>query len=179
MSDTTQIIAEHPILCPLCGYYSAPDAAYCARCGEPLPPPLPAVTRQLFRSPLTLPIDRPGQDYLALDASVILQFLPSGSVMPLTLEKPVILGRAAAESDDQVERIDLSGFNAVAHGVSRQHCEFRRQGTHLLVIDLNSTNGTYLNDHHLEPGKEAVVLHGDKLILGTLHLLVTFSTIDL
>ena len=89
----------------------------------------------------------------------------------------MILGREA-ESLEHIEHIDLSSLNAMHHGVSRQHCQFRRQGLQLIVTDLNSTNGTYLNDRRLETGKDEIVLHGDKLILGTLHLLVTFNTLD-
>ncbi len=177
MSDTTQVISKRPVLCPACGHYSAPDALHCAYCGQPIPPLDVLITRQLFRAPLTLSVDRPGQDYFAPQASAILQFLPSGQVVSLTLEKPTILGREG-ESLEHVEHIDLSDLNARQHGVSRQHCQFRREGSQLVVTDLDSTNGTYLNDRRLEAGKDAIVLHGDKLILGTLHLLVTYSTLN-
>jgi hypothetical protein len=177
MSETTQVVSERPVLCPSCGLYSAPAVTHCAHCGQPIPPAGIQVTRQLLRAPLTLPADRLGQDYFPPEASAILQFLPSGEVLPLRLDKPVILGREA-ESLGHVECIDLSSLNAVNHGVSRQHCQFRRHDLQLIVTDLNSTNGTYLNDRRLEAGKDAIVLHGDKLILGTLHLLVTFNTLD-
>lgn len=177
MSDTTEVIGKRPVLCPSCGLYSAPEVTHCAYCGQPIRPTGIQVTRQLLRTPFTLPADRPGQDYFPLEASVILQFLPSGQVLPLRLDKPVILGREA-ESLEHIEHIDLSSLNAMHHGVSRQHCQFRRQGLQLIVTDLNSTNGTYLNDRRLETGKDEIVLHGDKLILGTLHLLVTFNTLD-
>jgi hypothetical protein len=177
MSETTQLVPDRPVFCPFCGLYSAPNVTQCAHCGQPIRPPEVEITRQLFRAPLMLPVERPGQDYFAPDVSAVLQFLPSGQVLSLKLDKPAILGRES-ERFGSVDLIDLSDLNALQHGVSRHHCQFRRVGLQLVVTDLHSTNGTYLNDRRLEAGKEAIVLDGDKLILGTLHLLVTFSLLD-
>ena len=177
MSDTTQVVPKRPVMCPACGHYSAPDIPQCSFCGEPLGTREILITRELTHVPQILSGDRPGQDYFAPDANVVLQFLPSGQVLSLNLECPVILGRAGGSFDD-VEYIDLRDLNAMRHGVSRQHCQFRREGQQLVVTDLHTTNGTYLNDRRLEAGRDAIVLHGDKLILGTLHLLVTFSTLN-
>jgi hypothetical protein len=177
MSDTTQVVPKRPVLCSACGHYSAPSVLQCSFCGEPLGTREIVITRELMRVPRILPVDRPGQDYFAPDANVILQFLPSGQVLSLSLDHPVILGRASEGLED-VERIDLSDLNAMLHGVSRQHCQFRREGLQLVVTDLHTTNGTYLNDRRLEAGRDAIVLHGDKLILGTLHLIVTFSILN-
>jgi hypothetical protein len=177
MSDTTQVIPKRPVLCPACGHYSAPSASQCSFCGELLGTREILITRELTHIPRILPVDRPGQDYFASDANVVLQFLPSGQVLSLSLERPIILGRTS-ESLEDVEHIDLSDLNAMRHGVSRQHCQFRRESLQLVVTDLHTTNGTYLNDRRLEAGRDAIVLHGDKLILGTLHLLVTFSALN-
>jgi hypothetical protein len=177
MPDTKQIVSDPPVFCPVCGQYSAPNVKQCAHCGQPIRPSEIQITRQLFRGPLMLPAERPGQDYFAPEANAVLQFLPSGLVLSLKLDKPAILGRES-ESLETVDCIDLTDLNAVRHGVSRHHCQFRREGMQLVVSDLHSTNGTYLNDRRLEAGKFAVVLDGDKLILGTLHLLVTFSSLD-
>jgi hypothetical protein len=177
MSDTTHTVPRRPVYCPRCGHYSAPEAAICAYCGEPIMPPERVITRALDRSPLTLPVDRPGQDHFVSDASAILQFLPSGNIIVLALDSPVILGRETGTSGG-ADLVDLIDFNALQHGVSRQHCQLRRQSNQLVVTDLGSTNGTYLNDRRLDPGRDGVVLHGDKLILGTLHLIITFSAFD-
>jgi pSer/pThr/pTyr-binding forkhead associated (FHA) protein len=140
-------------------------------------PPNGVITRELDRSPLTLSVDRPGQDHFVSTASAILQFLPSGAIVLLPLNRPVILGRETGVSGG-ADLVDLAGFNALQHGVSRQHCQLRRQGNQLIVTDLGSTNGTYLNGRRLEPGRDVVVVHRDKLILGTLHLIITFSVFD-
>jgi pSer/pThr/pTyr-binding forkhead associated (FHA) protein len=53
--------------------------------------------------------------------------------------------------------------------VSRNHCDIELSGDQLVLIDLGSTNGTYVNDkradrHQLAPG--------DRLLVGKFHLVV-------
>lgn len=179
MSDTTYVVAKRPAYCAHCGRYSAPDVSHCAHCGEPFAPVSEdsPITLRLRRSPLILSGDRPSYDCFPPRAVAILQFLPSGVVLALTLDNPAVLGRASGASEE-FDQYNLSDLNAVQHGVSRQHCQLRRQDNHLIATDLDTTNGTYLNDRRLAPGEEYIVLHGDKLILGTLHVVVTFSTPD-
>jgi len=74
--------------------------------------------------------------------------------------------------------LDLTDFNAVRHGISRRHCLLWQSECHLLARDLDSTNGTILNDQRLVPSRDYVVVHGDRLILGTLHLTVFFRETD-
>lgn len=55
-------------------------------------------------------------------------------------------------------------------GVSRRHCSFHFQENKVVIRDLNSTNGTFLNGSKI---REAVVRPGDKVLVGdcTLYLL--------
>jgi len=131
-------------------------------------------TKRLGRRPFTLPIPSQGKVYFGPETHAILQFLPSGVCHTLVLKEPLILGRATYLV--QGEMLDLTEHNAYQHGVSRLHCMLRRQGTHLVVTDLGSANGTYLNGEPMLPHKDYVLSDGDQLILGTLHLTVFFST---
>jgi len=49
--------------------------------------------------------------------------------------------------------------------VSRFHCEVHRRGNHCYLIDLNSSNGTFLHSRPLEPGVAARLHDGDKFSL--------------
>lgn len=132
-------------------------------------------TRPVVRRPATVIPATNGSDELDGEgARVMLQFLPSGSCLALALESPVILGRGGEQRFEPV--IDLSEYKALQHGVSRRHCLLRRQDRHVTVCDLNSTNGTYLNNLLLPPESDYLVRSGDRLILGTLHVRVTFDT---
>ncbi|MBN1200614.1 MAG: FHA domain-containing protein [Anaerolineae bacterium] len=171
--QTTVGLTEHPQPCPNCGHYCHPHADHCPCCNHPLQDASPLTTRPLQRLPHAMPGGRKGRDYLAPGAGLILQFLPSGYAVPLALDKPVILGRGEFSGpEDYLNLIDLNGLQ---HGVSRQHCRFLRSGTQLIAIDLNSSNGTYLNDEKLTPHQRYVVSDGDRLILGTLHVNVFFN----
>jgi hypothetical protein len=177
MNDTLRIAYRRPVLCPSCGQYAAADQIICPNCRHPLARQTPATGELPARVPITQPIEHVGSDRVTANDVIILQLLPSSSIITLLLLKPVVLGRDGNSSPDD-ELIDLNPYNALRHGVSRRHCRLRRDNEHLLVTDLGSTNGTYLNNRRIEPYKDTIVLHGDKIVLGTLHLIITFSPLD-
>lgn len=110
---------------------------------------------------------------LGPERRVILQSLPSAICFPVNAAAPIILGRGAPSDGRAV--LDLSPTKAYEHGVSRFHCLLQPQGANLFAMDLSSRNGTYLNDNVMQPMQQYALAHGDKLILGTLHLLVFFD----
>lgn len=72
--------------------------------------------------------------------------------------------------------IDLTMWNAAQRGVSRQHAQFvMTPARELLVMDMGSSNGTYLNGKMLEPQIKYPVSHGDKIKLGAMELLIHFK----
>ena len=160
------------VICPQCGYSYSAQHGSCAWCTKPLTAPENAATAPLRHLPSTAPVQPQANTYFALQACALLQFLPSGVCLPVSLKTPAVLGRACTDLD---EVVDLTDLNAYQHGVSRQHCLLRRRGTTLAVTDLDSTNGTYLNGERLLPYREVVVSEGDRLILGSLHLILFFT----
>ncbi|MHB8750669.1 MAG: FHA domain-containing protein [Aggregatilineales bacterium] len=79
-----------------------------------------------------------------------------------------ILGREALH-DAQV-RIDLTHYGGLQKGVSRQHAALKRANNNLVVEDLASRNGTWLNDELLQPYQPAPITSGARLRLGHLEL---------
>jgi two-component system cell cycle response regulator len=53
-------------------------------------------------------------------------------------------------------------------GVSREHCEFLREGDKIVVADLNSTNGTFCNGTRIDRRELA---DGDKIMVGSTTIL--------
>jgi pSer/pThr/pTyr-binding forkhead associated (FHA) protein len=53
--------------------------------------------------------------------------------------------------------------------VSRLHCRLEAEGEGLLVVDLDSTNGTFVNDKRVERARLA---SGDRLRIGRVELTV-------
>ena len=53
--------------------------------------------------------------------------------------------------------------------ISRMHARFVREEDHMLIIDLHSTNGTYVNGVRLEPDRKVEIHVGDRIGLGKLN----------
>jgi predicted component of type VI protein secretion system len=65
-----------------------------------------------------------------------------------------------------IGRDPLCHLRPTSHFISQHHCAIWSRGDQLLVRDLGSTNGTYLNDHAVAGQQEA--RHGDRLKIGPL-----------
>lgn len=133
------------------------------------------ITQLIDRVPLNESLPPRGTDILALDSKVILQLLTTGACITLDLAEPVVLGRQVMPYADNL--IDLSQHKAYSHGISRRHCLLKRRGTELMIMDLGSANGTFLNDMRLPSFVDHSASHGDRLILGDLHINIFFETI--
>ncbi|MBN1679576.1 MAG: FHA domain-containing protein [Anaerolineae bacterium] len=132
------------------------------------------MTGPLNRKPMATPFRQAEETGFTSQTLLLLQFLPSGACLPLIPTGTVTLGRdPLLGAPDNL--IDLSQHNAQTHGVSRAHCQLRPKNNRLYVADLNSTNGTYLNGVKLNPHREYLIAHGDRLIMGTLHIVVAFG----
>ena len=66
-----------------------------------------------------------------------------------------------------VGRLEDNAFQISEPSVSSHHCELTRRGADLLVKDLNSTNGTFING---EKVAEAVLKPGQILRLGQVEM---------
>jgi hypothetical protein len=90
----------------------------------------------------------------------------------LTEQIPWLLGRF--ETTDHPNQIDLNPYGALDKGVSRLHLQLHIQDDRLFATDLNSSNGTYLNDIRLEPNKPTFVPNGARLLLGLFPIQIVF-----
>jgi pSer/pThr/pTyr-binding forkhead associated (FHA) protein len=66
-----------------------------------------------------------------------------------------------------IGRVEDNAFPIVEPSVSSHHCEIILQGTEVLIRDLNSTNGSFING---EKVSEAVLKPGQTLRLGQVEL---------
>jgi hypothetical protein len=179
--EQTRLTHSVSIRCVKCGKYCRPDIEACPSCGHVFAPRTIAVDESTepippAKSPtLKLPAkDANAKLRFLPTASVILQFLPTGACLSLSLDQPMILGRGASEDPDRI--LDLTPFQGLLYGVSRQHCKLERRGDRLFVTDLGSTNGTYHNDQRLPPFEDQAIGHGDRLIIGALHVILRFRS---
>jgi pSer/pThr/pTyr-binding forkhead associated (FHA) protein len=75
------------------------------------------------------------------------------------------IGRASSEL---VPEVDLTDDDGAQKGVSRLHAKIQSVQEGLVLIDLNSTNGTLLNNHLLPPQEPYPLNSGDEIRFGDL-----------
>ena len=80
----------------------------------------------------------------------------SGETVVIT-KNETLLGRDEPDVD-----VNMSYNKAIG----RRHAKAIRRGTDFFIVDLNSTNGTFVNDKKLTPNIEERLKDGDKLCLG-------------
>lgn len=166
------------IICPICQHKNSLDAKRCAQCGLALTgstttmrvsdEKVEQVLGDLSYQP---PVHREG-------AAEGLVFYVAGEVQPLTVRgyDDIVLGRYVDEGQPPADLLDLSAYHGHLLGVSRGHARIRIEGDECLLEDLNSTNGTWLNEKRLTPNAPYIVNNGDQIRLGQLILFVYFSS---
>jgi pSer/pThr/pTyr-binding forkhead associated (FHA) protein len=94
---------------------------------------------------------------------------------PYILRSPmgrtVVIGRADPVGGFTPE-LDLTDYEGQAKGVSRRHARITARDNRIMVEDLGSANGTFVNGVRLEGEKR--LFHGDMLSLGQFDLQVHF-----
>lgn len=89
--------------------------------------------------------------------------------IPLEDGFSVLLGRSEPEEKFRPD-IDLGIYGAFERGISRRHARLFMENDTLYVVDLDSTNGTYLSGTRLPPHTPTPLALHDDLQLGTLHI---------
>jgi hypothetical protein len=106
--------------------------------------------------------------------------LSTGETHPL--DKPVIIGRRPRANRVQVDRVPvLVTVPSPEQDISRNHLEIRLEGRHVLVVDLDTTNGSVLHREgtpplRLGPHEPVLVLSRDIVDIGD-GVTVTFEEI--
>ncbi|MEO8608943.1 MAG: FHA domain-containing protein [Chloroflexota bacterium] len=92
----------------------------------------------------------------------------------LQIEDELILGRLTESTKGQ-QLLDLTPFGGNEKGVSRKHAALRRMKSNLYIVDLGSTNKTYLNGERLVSNELHILMKGDEIRLGNLSLTITYA----
>ncbi len=97
-----------------------------------------------------------------------------GPLQPIEIrvENEFFIGRLTESTEEKV--VDLTPYNAFTLGVSRRHLMVRRVGDGYEVMDLDSTNGTWVNEQRLEPQHPFTLISGSHIRLGNMRIFVSF-----
>lgn len=160
-------------VCQNCQRANPADALICANCGHLLPAgerpraaQVPPAVHALQRSV------RWGTAYFGEESVLLLRVAHTGQQIELSLRRECVLGRASA---DRRPDVDLTDYDAVEMGISRRHARITRQFGTVLIEDLGSLNGTFLNGERLLPHQPRVLRHEDQVRLGRMVLRISFK----
>src|ERR1044071_8083574 len=87
----------------------------------------------------------------------------------LVVQSPEQKGRSYELKVDKttVGRVEDNTFQISDASVSSHHCEVLLRGSDVVIKDLNSTNGTFINEEKIS---ESILKPGQKLRLGQIEL---------
>lgn len=163
------------IVCPNCKRSNMAGSMFCSECGAQLAGADILTTQNIDTGqmhdvvPQKAPASQPAA--VALNTWITLHLMDTGQVIPLNDRSEFTLGRVS-DGQPVMPDIDLSPYQAYAHGVSRLHAVIKQASHHVLVMDLGSVNGTYVNGRRLNPNVEQPVNNGDIISLGKLKMQV-------
>ncbi len=92
----------------------------------------------------------------------------------IRLSRQAVVGRYSSHSKTQ-PRVDLTAYGAFDKGISRMHAILRRTREGLIIEDLASANGTWLNSRRLQPYLPNCLRSGDRLRLGQIDIEIYFD----
>ena len=177
----SSVIGEHwekgeaaTIICSSCNHTNPSDSQFCEECGaniSPLPSTVPPVSNEISQGIEIMEEELQNSSIIAK-----LLIADGGDELPLdfTEKNELVVGRSDPVSDVYPE-IDLTPYGAFEGGVSRQHCTLIMQGNKVGIKDLESTNGTKVNDKQVR-GETCILLNeGDVIKLG--QTIMTFLTV--
>ena len=152
-----------PVTCPHCNELNPADALFCEVCGYDFttgqaPAPTiatpPVTTAPVESAAGWIVVIEVDQQWYALKGTLADQLCPkaSSSTIPLS-NHTALIGRSSASRGLRPE-VALDADT----GVSRRHAQFVRDGDSLTVVDLSSTNGTYVVSTDTEPDDATLAL---------------------
>jgi hypothetical protein len=158
--------------CEKCGVLNALDAPNCSVCGSPLPAGIRTVnTGNLDNDDISKPEVRWGTAYFGEQSVLRVRIDHIGEIIEARFDAECILGRAGGEVTPNV---DLSPYDAQKMGVSRAHAKLTHENATIMLQDMDSVNGTFLNGEKLVPHQPRVLRNEDELRLGQMILRVSF-----
>jgi hypothetical protein len=168
------------IICTNCQHKNVAGAMFCAECGAQLDGietlTTQAITNEQIANELKQKAPRPDALSTPTNSWISLHLMDSGKILPLASRNEFTLGRLS-EGQPIMPDIDLTPYQAYASGVSRLHAVVKRDADRVLVMDLGSSNGTYLNGRRLNPHMEESLNHGDIVALGKLKIQILLRNI--
>lgn len=160
------------ITCQTCQHPEVEGALFCSECGAQLVSIQNLVT-QTIQMNKNLPeyhdFETNNENRHQVSDAISLQVLDGGQFLSLADRSEFTIGRVS-DGQSVMPDIDLTPYSAYENGVSRLHAVLKKSSTQVNIMDLGSSNGTYLNGARLVPEREYTLQHGNIIAFGKLKL---------
>lgn len=176
------------IKCSECGHLNRDGIFFCEECGKKLdlsqqevyvqplesqPPVMtqgaisPAPSAHAAAAPVPDNIIAWGTGHLSDKSTVQFRFMHTGRSLRITPKEKLIIGRVDQGNPSQPD-VDLMPYGALENGVSRLHASLEMRNDTLLICDLGSSNGTFVNNLRLPAHQPHLLRDGDEVRFGKL-----------
>lgn len=170
------------IKCPYCQATYVENTLFCSECGSYLPQGENHKTDPLNTSELNWLRDLHGKSRPDSPAQpepeplkkLHLKIGEEKRVIELTLDKTITMGRVDPTSNVFPE-VEVSEEGDAAKSVSRRHARILRQEDSVVIEDLASINGTFLNGKRLSPYIPEKLQNGDVIHLGKVTIEISIN----
>ncbi|SDB83834.1 Forkhead associated (FHA) domain, binds pSer, pThr, pTyr [Raineyella antarctica] len=151
------------MLCPSCGYENSEGSRFCSQCGERL------VTASEATKVIPIVPDEDEAGELNPEEKAAVSALPQGSSLLVVRRGPNVGARFLLDRDEiTAGRHPHSDVFLDDITVSRHHVKFLRVGDQVLLRDVGSLNGTYVN-RSLVDG-DILLQDGDEVQIGKFRM---------
>lgn len=163
------------IKCPFCQATHVDNTVFCSECGNYLLEDEQRKTDPLKTDEMgwiggkTDSFRRPSSLQSARPVAIQLKIGTEAREIEINLDKVINIGRVDPTATVFPE-IDLTEDGSLAKSVSRRHARILKQENAVVLEDLGSINGTFINGKRLDPYIPETLKDGDKLQLGKIPI---------
>lgn len=163
--------------CPMCHSRNEKEAMVCTNCGASLDErkyitiKTPEIKINYSENPKDLRID----EAIIPKKGIAVYFAETTKPFVIRTDKEFIIGRSLIPTSEPM--LDLSDFDGFKMGLSRRHAMIRQAGSGYELVDLSSTNGTWLNGEKLSPYAPYPMASGSRLLLSRIRLFVFYRPV--
>jgi len=165
-------------ICPNCKYSNEQDAVVCKHCGTSLSSSKYA--SQTPKDPDVTAFHSEKQEKFHVveptipNKGIAIYYAGRDKPIAILADDEFVVGRQTEDTSESM--LDLSEFDGFQMGISRRHAKIRRTQTGYDIIDLSSTNGTWMEDKRLVPKKSYPLVSGSILRFGRIRLLFFYRS---